>query len=109
MRVIACSAVVIDDALGGGRGNVDVVDADAGASDHLEAFRPFQDLRRDLGRGTDRETVEIPDDLGELLLVASELRLKIDLDAAILENLHRGGRESIGDKDFGGHGGNLCS
>ena len=53
-----------DDALGGGRGNVDVVDADAGASDHLEAFRPFQDLRRDLGRGTDRETVEIPDDLG---------------------------------------------
>ena len=35
-----------DDALGGRRRNVDVVDADAGAADHLQALRLLQDLRR---------------------------------------------------------------
>src|SRR6266540_3684892 len=49
--------------------------------------------------------VVIADELGELLLVGAELGLEIDLDAAILEDLHGGGRERIGDEDFGGHDG----
>ena len=45
-----------------------------------------------------------PTSLGELLLVGAELRLEIDLDAAILEDLHGGGRESIGNENAWGHG-----
>ena len=41
------------------------------------------------------------DDLGELILV--EAGLHIDRDAAVLEDLHGGGREPVGDEDFGGH------
>ena len=42
-----------------------------------------------------------PIDLGELVLVRAELGLEIDLDAAILEDLHGGGRERIGDENLG--------
>ena len=92
-----------DDALGGRRRNVDIVDADAGAADHLEVLRLLEDLGRDLGGGADGETVEVADELGELVLVGAELGLEVDLDAAILEDLHGGGRERIGDENFGGH------
>ncbi len=60
-------------------------------------------LRRDLGRGADRKAVVVADDLGELVFVLAEVRLEIDLDAAILENLHGGGRQRIGDENFGSH------
>ena len=55
---------------------------------------------RHLGGRADGEAVEIADQLGELVLVLAELRLEIDLDAAILEDLHRGGRERVGDENF---------
>ncbi len=44
-----------------------------------------------------------PIEFGELVLVGAELRLEIDLDAAILEDLDGGGRQSVGDEDLGGH------
>ena len=87
-----------------GRGrNVDIVDADAGAADHLQVLRALEDLRRHFRRRADREPVEAADQLGELLLVGAQLGLEIDLDAAILEDLHGGGRERIGNEDTGGH------
>ena len=94
-----------DDALGSRRGDVDVVDADAGAPDHLQAFCLLQDLGRHLGGRAHRQAVEIADQLGELLLVGAELRLEVDLDPAIPEDLHGGGRERIGDENLGRHGG----
>ena len=94
-----------DDAARGRRRNVDIVDADAGAADHFQAFGLLQHLGRDLGRGADRKTVEAVDGLGELVLVLAEIGLEIDLDAAILENLDGGGRQRIGDQNAGGHGG----
>ena len=107
---MACSAVVIELPNGvfmtitprGGRGrDVDVVDADTGAADHLQLLRLLEDLRRDLGRRADRQPVVVADDLGELVLVLAEVRLEIDLDAAILENLDGGGRQCIGDENVG--------
>ena len=67
-----------DDAASGGGGNVDVVDADAGAADNSQFGRALEQLGRDLRGGADGETVIVADDLGELVLV--EPRFDIDLD-----------------------------
>ena len=94
-----------DDAAGGRRRNVDVVDADAGAADHLQAFRLLQHFGGDFGRGADGEPVEAVDGGGELVLVLAEIGLEIDLDAAVLEDRHSGRRQRVGDQNFGGsHG-----
>ena len=53
-------------------------------------FALLEDLRRHLGGRADREAVVLADDLGELVLVLAEVRLEVDLDAAILEDLHGG-------------------
>ena len=50
---IAEGRVHDDDALGGRRLDVDVVDADAGATDHLEVAGGGNDLLRYLGRRAD--------------------------------------------------------
>ena len=103
ISAMACSAVVIELPNGvfitmmprGGRGrDVDIVDADAGAADHLQLLRLLEDLRRHLGGRADGEAVVVADDLGELVLVLAEVGLEVDLDAAILEDLHGGGREA---------------
>ena len=90
-----------DDALRGRGRDVDIVDADAGAADHLQALA----FSRIFGVTLVAERIASPsiaaDDLGKLLLVRAELRLKIDLDAAILEDLHGGGRESVGNENSG--------
>ena len=57
-----------------------------------------------LGGRADGETVVVADQLGELVLVLAEAGLEIDLDAAVLEDLHGGGRQRVGDENFG-HGG----
>ena len=84
-----------NDAARRGGGNVDIVDADAGAADHVQVLGGFEDLGGDLGRRADGEAVVIADDRGELVLVLAERRLKIDLDAALLENGDGGGRQGI--------------
>ena len=90
-----------DDAARGRGGNIDIVDADAGAADDFQAIGLFQKLGGDLGRRADGEAVEAVDDRGELVLVLAEVGLEIDLDAAILENRDRGGRKRIGDRERG--------
>ena len=93
-----------DDALGRGGGDLDIVDADAGAADHLEVGRLVEDFRGRLGRGADRKAVIVADDLGELVLVLAEIGLKVDLDAAVFEDLNGCRRERIGNENFGfGH------
>src|SRR5262249_49714632 len=76
----------------------------AGAPDHLQAFCLLQNLGRHLGGRAYGQAIEIANDVGELLLVGAELRLEVDLDPAILEDLHGGGRERIGDENLGSHG-----
>src|SRR5258708_10837150 len=101
---IAEGRVHHDDTLGGGGRDIDVVDPNAGAADHFEVLRLLQNLRRHFGGRADRKTVEPTDQFGELLFVGTKLGLEIDLDAAILEDLHGGGGESVGDKNARGHG-----
>ena len=102
ISVIACSAVVIELPNGvfmtmmplrGRRRDIDIVDADAGAADHLQVLGVLENLRRHLGGRADGEAVVIADDLGELVLVLAEIGLEIDLDAAVLEDLDGGGRK----------------
>ena len=90
-----------DDALGRGGGNFDIVDADAGAADHLQLRRLGDDLRRRLGRRADGKAVIIADDLGKLVLVLAEIGLEVDVDAAVLEDLHGGRRQRVGNENFG--------
>ena len=42
-----------------------------------------------------------PISFGELVFVLAEIGLEIDLDAAVLEDLHGGGGQGIGDQNFG--------
>src|SRR6185437_8649003 len=76
--------------------------ADAGAADDLQLRRGLDDVRRDLGRGADRDAVILADDLEQL--VFRETGLDVGLDAALLEDGDGGRRELVGDQDFG-HGG----
>src|SRR5262249_40006087 len=92
-----------DDAARRGGRDIDIVDADAGAADHLEDLRTLENLRRDLGGGADGQAIEAVDGGGQAILVLAQVRLKIHLDAAIPEDLHGGGRERIGDEDSGRH------
>ena len=78
-----------DHALRRRRGEIDIVDADAGPADHLEAGRALQHLGGDLRRRADRKPVEAADDLGETLPILAKFGPKIDLDAARLENGRR--------------------
>src|SRR6201999_1217284 len=74
------------------------------AADHLQPLGAVDDLRGRLGGGADRKAVIVADDLGELVLVLAEIRLEIDFDAAVPEDLDGGRRKRTGNKDFGfGH------
>ncbi len=59
---VAERAVHHDDPAPGGRVEVDVVDADAGASDHLERGGAVDNLARDFGRAADQQRVVGRDD-----------------------------------------------
>ena len=92
-----------DDAAPRGGGNIDIVDADAGAADDLEIGRGGDQLFGDLGRRADGEAVILADDFEQLVLVLAEVGQIIDLDAAILEDLHGGGGEFVGNENAGRH------
>ena len=77
-----------DDALGCRCRNINVINANAGAADHLEAWRAFQQFCGGFGGRTDGEAIIIADDGGELVLVLAEAGIKGHIDAAILKNLH---------------------
>ena len=99
---IAEGRVHHDDAARRRGGNVDVVDADAGAADDLQLRRALEQLGGDLGRGADRQAVIVADDLGELVLV--EPGLDVDLDPALLEDCDGGGGKLVGNENAGSHG-----
>ena len=54
-----------DDALARRRRDVDVVDADTGAADHLQALRAVENVRGQLGRRPDHDRVAVGDRLLE--------------------------------------------
>ena len=67
----------------------------------------LEHFRRHLGGRADGKPVVVADDRGKFLLVLAESGLEIDLDAAILEDLHGRGRQRIGNEDFGHGSGRL--
>ena len=87
---IAEGRVHHDDALLGRRRNVDIVDADAGAADHLEILRRGDDLLGDLARRADGEAIILADDFEQLVLVLAQIGQVVDLDAIVLEDLDGG-------------------
>jgi len=86
------------DALLGRGGDVDVVDADAGAADDAKPARTAEDLGRHLGRRAHREAVIISDRLGEIGL--GETDPLVDLDAAGAEDFGRARAQGVRDQDF---------
>ena len=98
---VAVRRVHDDDAAAGGGWDVDVVDADTGAADDLEVRGGGEDVGGDLRRGADREAVVVGDDGFQFVL--READLHVDVDAAILEDLHGSRGQLIRDQDFG-HG-----
>ncbi len=73
----------------------------------LQIGRRGDQLLGDLGRRADGEAVILADDFEQLFLVLAEIGQVVDLDAAILEDLHGGGREFVGNENAG-HGVVLC-
>jgi hypothetical protein len=69
----------------GGIGNIDIVDADAGAADDLEIGRGVEDFLRHLGRAADGEAIIFADHRDQL--VRSLAGDDIDFYAAIPEDL----------------------
>src|SRR5512143_2812975 len=84
-----------DDAARGRRRDIDVIDANACAANNFEIFGPFKNLGGHFSGGADSKPIVGADNGGELFLVLAERRLKINLDAAILEDLHGGWRKRV--------------
>ena len=92
-----------DDALGGGGGNVNVINADTGAANHLQVGGIGQNFVRDFGGRANGQPVIIADDFGELVFILAQIGLEIDLNAALFKNSNGGGGKGIRNKNAG-HG-----
>jgi len=92
---IAKRRVHHDDAATRRRGYVDIVDADAGASDDFQPGRGTDQLLRHLGGGAHREAVILIDDFQQLVLVLAEIRQVVDVDAVISKDLDGAGGEFV--------------
>ena len=98
---IAKRRVHDDHALGRGIGDVDIVDADAGATDDLQVGGGVEDRLGHLGRGADGEAVIVADDGDQFFGgLAGDF---IDFHAAFTEDRGSAGVHLVGNKDFG-HG-----
>jgi hypothetical protein len=84
-----------DDAARCGRRNVDIVHADSGSADHLQAIGALEYFGGNLGGRANRKALKVADDRGELVLVLAQCRLEIDLDPAILEDLNGRRRQRV--------------
>src|SRR5262245_57076890 len=84
-----------DDAARCGRRNVDIVHADSGSADHLQAVCTLEYFGGDLGGRANRKAVIVADDRCELVLVLAEYWLEIDVDPAILEDLNGRRRQRV--------------
>ena len=87
-----------DDAACRGSRNIDVVDANPGPADDLEAPRRSQDISRHLGGGAHDEAVVFGDAGDEL--VGAEPGLLVRLDATGAKDLRGGGAHLVGNEDF---------
>ena len=86
-------------AFGRGGGDVDVVDADPGATNHLQLGGVVEDVLGDLGRAADRQPVIAADDRLQLVRrLAGDL---VDLDTALAENLRGAGVHLVGNEHLG--------
>jgi len=65
--VVALGRVHHHDAPGGGRGDVDVVDADARPADHLQLLGPGDHVRRDLGAAADHQALDVGDEFEQFV------------------------------------------
>ncbi len=95
---VALRRVHDDDAALGRLGDVDVVDADAGAAHHLEVRAGPDDVRRHLRGGADDEAVVLGDAGQEL--VGIPVRPHVDLEALLLEERDALGGELLLDQDL---------
>ena len=99
---VATGRVHHHDALLARGGHVHVVDADPGATDHLELLGGLQHLRGHLGAAANQQAVRVPDRLQQLRM--GEIGRVDDLDpSSPLEDLEALGRERIADQNLG-HG-----
>src|SRR4051812_14262219 len=105
---IAEGRVHDDDAALARRWYVDRVDADAGASDHLQAGQRGVHCRTiDPGRAANSDAVITTDDFLEL--VGREARFLIDLNTALTEDGGGARVHLVGDEDLDGVGHALAS
>ena len=95
---IAVRGIHDDDAALGGGGDVDIVDADPGAADDLELRRGGEQLGRDLGGRTHRESLIAGDAL--LQLGRAEPGRDSGRDTACGEDLDRTRAQLIGNQYF---------
>ena len=70
-----------DDAAAGGGGDVDVVDAGAGAADHLQVGRQLDQLRRHLRRRADQDRVVLADLRAQLVVGHVEAEIDVEVGA----------------------------
>ena len=77
--------------------DVDVVDADARAADHLQALGPLDQIGGELRRGADDDRVVAADDLLE-----RALGVDVDLEA-LAEQVDAGRGDLFADEDSRGH------
>jgi hypothetical protein len=89
-----------DPARGGG-GEVDIVDADAGAADDLESVGLLQQRGGGLRGGADGEAVIAADRGGQRLRILAELGAEIDVDAALSEDGDGGVGQGVGNQNLG--------
>ncbi len=96
---VAEGGVHDDHAARRGSGNIDIIDPDARAADHLQPGRGVEDRLGDLGRAADREPVIVADDRGELVGgLAGDF---VHLDPALAEDFGGLGVHFVADEDFG--------
>src|ERR1700730_9159040 len=93
-----------DNAFPGGGGNIDINRTGARAADYFQPLRPLEKFGGDLRRRANGKAVETADDAGELVLVLAEARLKIGLDAALLEDRDGGSRRMMFELNKEGRG-----
>jgi hypothetical protein len=84
------------DALGRGRVQIDIVDADPGTADDLQIFGGLDNRAAHLGRRTHGQAVIVPDDGRQVL--GRQARFHVHFDPAALEDLRRKARHFVGNQ-----------
>jgi hypothetical protein len=100
---IAEGGIHHDDPLLGGSGDIDIVDADAGAPNDLKIACSGDDLLGHLGSRADGQAIILADHFKELVLVFSKIGKVVDVNAVVFEDLDGSWAEFVGNENLG-HG-----